>query len=113
MIARNLVFTALLLLANGFFVAVEFALVRARRTRLEAMARTGDRLARIALEATGNLPGLLHDAGWIEHERGAAVVVAFSDQLANDGDGAAALAAIGEAVWQWLSAADQPDDIPT
>jgi beta-lactamase class A len=62
---------------------------------------------------TGNLPGLLHDAGWIEHERGAAVVVAFSDQLANDGDGAAALAAIGEAVWQWLSAADQPDDIPT
>ncbi len=51
---------------------------------------------------TGNLPGLLHDAGWIEHERGAVVVVACSDQLANDGDGAAALAAVGEAVWGWL-----------
>ncbi|MGQ0767260.1 MAG: hemolysin family protein [Gemmatimonadota bacterium] len=42
----------LLLLLNGFFVAVEFALVRVRRTRLEAMARSGDRLARIALRAT-------------------------------------------------------------
>jgi beta-lactamase class A len=52
---------------------------------------------------TGNLPGLLHDAGWIEHERGAAIVVALSDGLANDGDGAAALAAVGEAVWTWLS----------
>jgi CBS domain containing-hemolysin-like protein len=41
-----------LLLLNGFFVAVEFALVRARRTRLEAMARSGDRLARWALIAT-------------------------------------------------------------
>ena len=42
----------LLLLLNAFFVAVEFALVRARRTRLEAMARSGDRLARYALIAT-------------------------------------------------------------
>jgi CBS domain containing-hemolysin-like protein len=49
----------ILLLLNAYFVAVEFALVRARRTRLEAMARTGDRLARIALNATGALPKLL------------------------------------------------------
>src|SRR5215208_6111363 len=49
----------LLLLLNAYFVAVEFALVRARRTRLEAMARTGDRLARVALNATGNLGNLL------------------------------------------------------
>jgi CBS domain containing-hemolysin-like protein len=49
----------ILLLLNAYFVAVEFALVRARRTRLEAMARTGDRLARIALDATGKLPNLL------------------------------------------------------
>src|SRR3954467_1225497 len=48
-----------LLLLNAYFVAVEFALVRSRRTRLEAMARTGDRLARIALNATGTLPKLL------------------------------------------------------
>ncbi|MFN8635951.1 MAG: serine hydrolase [Chloroflexota bacterium] len=52
---------------------------------------------------TGNLPGLLHDAGWIERDGRAAVVVAFTDQLANDGDGAQALAAIGEAVWSWLA----------
>jgi CBS domain containing-hemolysin-like protein len=50
---------AVLLLLNGYFVAVEFALVRSRRTRLEAMARTGDRLSRIALRGTVNLPRLL------------------------------------------------------
>ena len=49
----------ILLLLNAYFVAVEFALVRARRTRLEAMARTGDRLAHVALKATSNLGNLL------------------------------------------------------
>ena len=48
-----------LLVLNAYFVAVEFALVRARRTRLEAMARTGDRLARVALNATSRLANLL------------------------------------------------------
>ncbi len=32
--------------ANGFFVAAEFALVSARRTRIEELVRDGDRLAR-------------------------------------------------------------------
>lgn len=54
---------------------------------------------------TGNLPGLLHDAGWIEHPRGRVIVVAFTDGLVNDGDGTVALAAIGEAVWHWLESA--------
>jgi CBS domain containing-hemolysin-like protein len=49
----------LLLLVNGFFVAVEFSLVRARRTRLQAMVRAGDPLARFALQATGNLARVL------------------------------------------------------
>jgi CBS domain containing-hemolysin-like protein len=49
----------LLLLVNGFFVAVEFALVRARRTRLQAMVRAGDPIARIALRATDNLARVL------------------------------------------------------
>jgi len=44
---------------NGFFVGAEFALVRSRRTRLEAMARDGDRLAGLALRATTNIPSLL------------------------------------------------------
>ena len=51
---RLLVIVALILL-NGFFVAAEFALVRSRRTRLEAMCRTGDKLARVALNATSNI----------------------------------------------------------
>lgn len=41
-----------LVLVNAFFVAAEFAIVRARRARLEAMARAGDRLAGLALRAT-------------------------------------------------------------
>jgi CBS domain containing-hemolysin-like protein len=41
-----------LLALNAFFVAVEFALVRARRSRLEAMVRAGDHFARFALSAT-------------------------------------------------------------
>jgi CBS domain containing-hemolysin-like protein len=44
---------------NGFFVAAEFALVRSRRTRLEAMVRSGDKLSRIALRATSNISRVL------------------------------------------------------
>ncbi len=55
---RLLAILALVLL-NGFFVAAEFALVRSRRTRLEAMVRSGDRLARIALRATSNISRVL------------------------------------------------------
>ena len=50
----------------------------------------------------GNLPGLLHDAGWLEHEDGWwGVMAACTDGLRNDGDGALALARIGEAVFAW------------
>ncbi len=49
----------LLLLLNGYFVAVEFALVRARRTRLQAMVRAGDPIARFALRASDNLVRVL------------------------------------------------------
>jgi CBS domain containing-hemolysin-like protein len=46
-------------LLNAFFVGAEFALVRSRRTRLEAMTRSGDRLARIALRASSNISRVL------------------------------------------------------
>jgi CBS domain containing-hemolysin-like protein len=49
----------LLVLLNAFFVGAEFALVRSRRTRLEAMIRSGDRLARFALRAVSNISRLL------------------------------------------------------
>ncbi len=58
MLTRLLAILALVLL-NGFFVAAEFALVRSRRTRLEAMCRTGDRISRIALRATSNISRVL------------------------------------------------------
>ncbi len=58
MLARWILIITLVLL-NGFFVAAEFALVRSRRTRLEAMIRNGDKLARFALRATGNIGSLL------------------------------------------------------
>jgi CBS domain containing-hemolysin-like protein len=49
----------LLVLLNAFFVGAEFALVRSRRTRLEAMVRSGDRLARFALRAASNISRVL------------------------------------------------------
>ncbi|HJP84994.1 MAG TPA: hemolysin family protein [Gemmatimonadaceae bacterium] len=49
----------LLVLLNAFFVGAEFALVRSRRTRLEAMTRSGDRFARIALRASSNISRVL------------------------------------------------------
>ena len=47
------------MLLNAFFVGAEFALVRSRRTRLEAMTRSGDRLARFALRASSNISRVL------------------------------------------------------
>jgi CBS domain containing-hemolysin-like protein len=44
-----------LVLVNGVFVAFEFGLVAARRTRLEALAEVGSRRARLALAALGDL----------------------------------------------------------
>lgn len=48
-----------LVLLNAFFVGAEFALVRSRRTRLEAMVRSGDRLARFAVRASSNISRIL------------------------------------------------------
>lgn len=50
-IAFRLVIVLLLVLANAFFVAAEFALVGARRTRIDALARTGQRRAQLARAA--------------------------------------------------------------
>ena len=44
-----------LIFANGFFVAAEFALVRARRSRLEELAADGDRRARLVVKQLDDL----------------------------------------------------------
>ncbi|MFI5309675.1 MAG: hemolysin family protein [Gemmatimonadales bacterium] len=58
MLAR-LTLIVVLLVLNGFFVAAEFALVRSRRTRLQAMVRAGDPIAHFAVSASGNLARVL------------------------------------------------------
>lgn len=55
MTARDVGVIAVLLLANGFFVAVEFALIASRRTKLEAMVEQGNARARLALGSMRNL----------------------------------------------------------
>jgi CBS domain containing-hemolysin-like protein len=54
-IGLGLVSVVVLVLANAFFVAAEFALVGARRTRLDELARAGDRKARLARRAVQSL----------------------------------------------------------
>jgi CBS domain containing-hemolysin-like protein len=54
-ILLRLLVALLLVAANGFFVAAEFALVGARRTRIEALARAGNRRARLAEAAIHRL----------------------------------------------------------
>jgi CBS domain containing-hemolysin-like protein len=54
-VAAGLLAVLLLVLANSFFVAAEFALVGARRTRLDEMARGGDGKARLARRAVQSL----------------------------------------------------------
>ncbi len=78
-----------LVLLNSYFVAAEFALVRARPTRLDALARGGDGLAGMALKATSQIPLVLSACqtgvtlcglglGWVAEE---AVVTAFADWM--------------------------------
>jgi magnesium and cobalt exporter, CNNM family len=51
----RLVAVIVLIAANAFFVAAEFALVAARRTRIEAMVRRGDRKAKAVQSALQDL----------------------------------------------------------
>ena len=54
-LALRVLAVILLVAANAFFVAAEFALVAARRTRIEALARDGDRKAKTVLKALQDL----------------------------------------------------------
>ncbi|HVM51582.1 MAG TPA: hemolysin family protein [Acidimicrobiales bacterium] len=54
-----LLVAVMLLIANGFFVAVEFALVATRRARIEEMAEAGDPRARAAVASVRDLSFML------------------------------------------------------
>lgn len=77
---------------NAFFVAAEFCLVRARRTRLEAMVQRGDPLAKVALRAVDNLSRMLSASqlgitlaslglGWVAEEALGHALVGWFDML--------------------------------
>ena len=53
--AVMLVAVVVLVLANAFFVAAEFALVTARQSRIEELAERGDRMAQRVRKAQANL----------------------------------------------------------
>ncbi len=50
-IISNWLIVFVLLLVNGFFVAAEFAIVRARRTKIEQLTKDGNVDAKLALKA--------------------------------------------------------------
>ena len=58
----SVLLTVLLLAANAFFVAAEFALISARRDRLEALAEQGKRSAVTVIQAGQNLSLMLAGA---------------------------------------------------
>src|SRR6476646_6824526 len=58
----GVILTVALLAANGFFVGAEFALISARRDRLEALAEQGKHSAVTVIRAGENLPVMLAGA---------------------------------------------------
>jgi len=55
----DILWTVLLVLANGFFVAAEFAIVKVRASQIEMEAKTGSHVAKIAKNITEHLDGYL------------------------------------------------------
>ncbi|MEU8913208.1 MULTISPECIES: hemolysin family protein [Streptomyces] len=55
----QLLFAVLLVLANGFFVGAEFALVSVRRSQIEPLATEGSSRARQVLHGLENLPQMM------------------------------------------------------
>ena len=106
-----------LVLLNGFFVAAEFALVGARRSKLQEMMDAGDRLSRLALKALDHLDRYISATqlgitmaslalGWVGEPVVAAMIDGLLGQFGiNPGPGAthtAAGIAVGFAVITFL-----------
>ncbi len=57
--AIDIFWTIFLVLANGFFVAAEFAIVKVRASQIELQAKSGSNVAKIAKNITDHLDGYL------------------------------------------------------
>ena len=57
--AIDVFWTVFLVLANGFFVAAEFAIVKVRASQIELQAKSGSKVAKIAQNITKHLDGYL------------------------------------------------------
>ncbi len=57
--AIDIFWTIFLVLANGFFVAAEFAIVKVRASQIELQAKSGSKVAKIAKNITDHLDGYL------------------------------------------------------
>ncbi|MVZ66451.1 DUF21 domain-containing protein [Sphingobacterium sp. DK4209] len=57
--AIDIFWTIFLVLANGFFVAAEFAIVKVRASQIELQAKSGSKVAQIAKNITDHLDGYL------------------------------------------------------
>jgi len=88
----NILFTVLLVLLNGFFVAAEFALVKLRLSQMEVKAQEGNRLAKLTLKLLHNLDAYLSATqlgitlaslalGWIGESVVAEIVLAIIHKL--------------------------------
>ena len=91
----TLALAVLLIALNALFVAAEFAFVKARTTRLEVMARGGDKRARAALFGRDNLDSYLSvcqlgitlaslGLGWLGEPAAAALLRPVFDRLGLD-----------------------------
>jgi CBS domain containing-hemolysin-like protein len=96
-IAIRLGIALLLVLANGFFVAAEFALVGARRTRIDALAESGNARAKLARGAIHHLDHYISGTqlgitlaslalGWVGESTIAAIIVQIFADLGSPWD---------------------------
>jgi len=88
----GLLIVVLLIAANGFFVATEFALVSSRATRIDQFAATGNRAARLVKRAKDNPTRFISGTqigvtvcslllGWIGEETFAQIIQGAIDQI--------------------------------
>ncbi|MFQ6044944.1 MAG: hemolysin family protein [Gemmatimonadales bacterium] len=104
----------LLVAANAFFVATEFALVASRRTRIEAMARKGDAKAKLAHRAIQSIDRYISGTqlgitaaslglGWIGEPAVAGAIASVFDGLGSPFDVVATHAVAGTLAFLFIT----------